>query len=63
VRVKVGDIDTDKLDLNVADGTVTIKGLDVTVGGALNDILGPLLGGLLPANTPLLSLDLSFPEL
>jgi hypothetical protein len=63
VRVKVGDIDTDKLDLNVADGTVTIKNLDVTVGGALNDILGPLLGGVVPANTPLLSLDLSFPEL
>ena len=63
VRVKVGDIDTNGLDLNVADGTVTIKQLDVTVGGALNGLLGPLLGGVVPANTPLLSLDLSFPAL
>ncbi|MDA0184895.1 hypothetical protein OJ997_31620 [Solirubrobacter phytolaccae] len=63
VRVKVGDIDTDKLDLNVADGTVTIKDLDVTVGGGLNNLLGPVLGNLVPAGTPLLSLDLSFPEL
>jgi hypothetical protein len=62
-RVKVGDIDTDQLDLDVVDGTVTIKGLDVTVGGALNDILGPILGPLLGTDTPLLSLDLSFPEL
>ncbi|MDA0173582.1 hypothetical protein OJ998_31045 [Solirubrobacter taibaiensis] len=61
VRVKVGDIDTDTLDLNVADGTVTIKDLDVTVGGALNTLLAPVLG-VLPANTPLLQLDLSFPE-
>lgn len=59
-RVKVGDIDTTSLDLDVADGTVTIKQLKVTVGGALNDILAPL--GL-PSNTPLLTLDLSFPEL
>lgn len=63
VRVKVGDIDTDTLDLDVADGTVTIKDLDVRVGGGLNDVLGPLLGNLLPAGTPLLNLDLSFPEL
>lgn len=63
VRVKVGDIDTDTLDLDVADGTVTIKDLDVTVGSGLNDVLGPLLGSVLPAGTPLLNLDLSFPEL
>ena len=63
VRVKVGDIDTDTLDLDVADGTVTIKDLDVTVAGGLNNVLGPVLGNLLPAGTPLLNLDLSFPEL
>ncbi|MBE2314795.1 hypothetical protein DVA67_002320 [Solirubrobacter sp. CPCC 204708] len=63
VRVKVGDMDTDELDLNVLDGTVTVKDLDVTVGGALNDILGPVLGPILGTSTPLLSLDLSFPEL
>ncbi len=62
VRVKVGDIDTETLDLNVADGTVTIKKLRVTVGGALSAILAPVLG-VLPDNTPLLDLDLSFPEI
>lgn len=64
VRVKIGDIDTSKLALNVADGTVTIDDLDVTVGGALTPLLSPLLGaGVLPAGMPLLSLDLSFPDL
>jgi hypothetical protein len=61
VRVKVGDIDTSTLNLNIGDGTVTIDDLDVTVGGALKTLLTPLLGNL-PAGTPLLSLDLSLPE-
>lgn len=63
VQMKVGDIDTDALDLDVLDRTVTINDLDVRVGSGLNDVLGPVLGNLLPANTPLLTLDLSFPEL
>ena len=63
VRVKVGDIDTSKLNFNIGDGTVTINDLDVTVGGALSPLLGGALGNLIPAGTPLLSLDLSFPEL
>jgi hypothetical protein len=58
--VKAGDIDTEALDLNVLDGTVTVNKLHVTVGGVLNEILGPV---PLPANTPLLPLDLSFPDL
>jgi hypothetical protein len=61
VRVKVGDIDTSKLNLNLGDGTITIDDLDVTVGGALTPLLGGVLGNI-PAGTPLLSLDLSFPE-
>ena len=64
MRVKVGDIDTDTLDLDIANGTVTIKKLHVTVGGALSDLLRPILGsGLIQSETPLLNLDLSFPEL
>jgi hypothetical protein len=64
VRLKVGDLDTDALDLNVADGTVTVKGLDVTVSGGLRDLLHGILGtDLVQAGTPLLKLDLSFPEL
>jgi hypothetical protein len=63
-RVKVGDIDTSKLAFDVADGTVTIDDLDVTVGGALTPLLSGVLGnGLIPSGTPLLSLDLSFPEM
>ena len=47
VRVKVGDIDTDDLDINVLDGTVTIKQLHVNLGGGmLNDVLAPVLGTL-----------------
>ena len=30
VRVKVGDIDTSKLNFNLGDGTITINDLDVT---------------------------------
>ena len=64
VRVKVGDIDTDKLDINLADGTVTIKGLHVTVSGAAAPVLNAILGaGVIQAGTPLLSLDLTFPKL
>ena len=44
VRVKVGDIDTSNLNLNVGDGTVTIDDLDVTVGGALTPLLAGVLG-------------------
>jgi hypothetical protein len=62
VRVKVGDIDTSKLNFNLGDGTVTINDLDVTVGGALKPLLSGVLGPI-PAGTPLLSLELSFPEL
>ena len=64
VRVKVGDIDTDKLDINLLDGTVTINGLDVTVSGAAAPLLNGILGAsLIQAGTPLLSLDLQFPKL
>lgn len=65
VRVKVGDIDTNALDINVLDGTVTIKQLHVNLGGGmLGDLLAPVLGALgIPANTPILNLDLSFPDL
>ena len=65
VRVKVGDIDTDDLDINLLDGTVTIKQLHVNLGGGLlNDVLAPVLGTLgIPASTPILNLDLSFPDL
>ncbi|WP_028067746.1 hypothetical protein [Solirubrobacter soli] len=60
-RVKIGDLDTSTLEFDVADGTVTVDDLHVTVGGALTPLLGPLAGAL-PPGTPLLSLDLSFPE-
>ena len=63
VRVKVGDIDTEALALNLGEDTITIDDLDVTVGGALTPLLQGLLGnGLIQAGTPLLSLDLSFPR-
>ena len=64
VRVKVGDIDTDKLDINLPDGTVTINGLDVTVSGAAAPLINGILGApVVSAGTPLLSLDLQFPKL
>ena len=64
VRIKVGDLDTDALDLDVANGTVTIKQLKATVSGALAPLLNGVLGtGLIQSGTPLLSLDLSFPQL
>jgi hypothetical protein len=64
VRVKIGDLDTDALDLNVADGTVMVDGLDVTVSGALRDLLHGILGtDLVQAGAPPLKLDLSFLEL
>ena len=65
VRVKVGDIDTNDLDINLLDGTVTIKQLHVNLGGGmLNNVLAPVLGALgIPASTPILNLDLSFPDL
>ncbi len=63
-RVKVGDIDTDKLDINLVDGTVVVKGLDVTVSGAAAPLFNALLGtSLIQSGTPLLSLDLQFPKL
>ena len=53
------------LDINLLDGTVTIKQLHVNLGGGLlDDVLAPVLGALgIPASTPILNLDLSFPEL
>jgi hypothetical protein len=64
VRVKIGDLDTSTLAYDIADGTVTIDDLDITVGGALTPLLNGVLGaGVIPAGTPLLSLDLSFPDL
>ena len=53
------------LDINLLDGTVTIKQLHVNLGGGLlNDVLAPVLGTLgIPASTPILNLDLSFPDL
>ena len=64
VRVKVGDIDTKTLKLDVADGTVNIDDLEVTVSGALAPLLNGVLGTpVIQSGTPLLSLDLSFPRL
>ena len=65
VRVKVGDIDTNALDINLLDGTVTIKQLHVNLGGGmLDNVLAPVPGALgIQANTPILNLDLSFPDL
>ncbi len=64
VRVKVGDIDTENLDINLLDGTVTINDLDVTVSGAAAPVLNGILGtSLIQSGTPLLSLDLQFPKL
>ena len=64
MRVKVGDIDTKTLELDVAEGTVTIDDLNVTVSGALAPLLNGVLGTpVIQAGTPLLSLDLSFPRL
>jgi hypothetical protein len=62
VRVKVGDLDTSTLKYDLGDGTITIDDLDITVGGALSPLLSGVLGNV-PAGTPLLSLDLSFPEM
>ena len=63
-RVKVGDIDTNTLDINLLDGTVTINGLHVTVSGAAAPLINGILGApVVPAGTPLLSLDLQFPKL
>jgi hypothetical protein len=63
VRLKVGDIDTNNLDLDVANGTVNIHQLHVTVSGALAPILQGVLGNpLIQAGTPLVSLDLSLPQ-
>ena len=44
---------------------MTIKQLHVNLGGGLlNDVLAPVLGTLgIPASTPILNLDLSFPDL
>ena len=64
VRVKVGELDTEALDINLADGTVTIKGLDFTVSGAAAPLLNAVLGTtLIQSGTPLLSLELKFPKL
>ena len=63
-RVKVGDLDTSRLDINLLDGTVTINGLHVTVSGAAAPLLNGILGApLVQSGTPLLSLDLQFPKL
>jgi hypothetical protein len=64
VRLKVGDLDTNNLNLDVADGTVNIHGLNVTVSGALAPVLNAILGTpAIQAGTPLLSLDLSLLQL
>jgi hypothetical protein len=64
VRIKVGEIDTNTLDVDVANGTVTIHGLHVTVSGALAPLLHGVLGSpTIQAGTPLLTLDLSLPQL
>jgi hypothetical protein len=64
VRVKVGDIDTNTLDINLLDGTVTINGLHVTVSGAAAPLINGILGApVVSSGTPLLSLDLQFPKL
>jgi hypothetical protein len=64
VRVKVGDIDTKTLNLDVGDGTITLDDLDVTVSGAAAPLLNAVLGTtVIQSGTPLLSLDLSFPRL
>lgn len=64
VRLKVGDIDTDNLNLDIGEGTVQIHGLNVTVSGALAPVLNGILGQpLVQAGTPLLSLDLTLPKL
>ena len=63
-RVKVGDIDTNALDINLLDGTVTINGLKVTVSGAAAPVINGILGApVVSSGTPLLSLDLQFPKL
>jgi hypothetical protein len=63
-RVKVGDLDTKTLELDVADGTVTIDDLRVTVSGHAAPLLNAVLGtDLVQSGTPLLSLDLRFPKL
>lgn len=59
VRIKVGDIDLNALNVTVLDGTVTVSDLDVRAG-ALGLALPGL--GLVPAGTQLLSLDLSLPQ-
>jgi hypothetical protein len=60
VHMKVGDIDTNNLNLDVAEGTVNIHGLNVTVSGALAPVLNGVLGTpLIQAGTPLISMDLS----
>ncbi len=59
VRVKVGDIDPNFLNVNVRDGTVTVSDRDVRVG-ALGLALPGL--GVLPAGAQLLQLDLSPPQ-
>ena len=60
VRLKVGDLDTNNLNLDVANGTVTVKGLKVTVSGAAAPLLQQILGTpLIQSGTPLVSLDLS----
>ncbi len=60
VRLKVGDLDTNNLNLDVADGTVNVQGLHVTVSGAAAPVLQQILGTpLIQAGTPLVSLDLS----
>jgi hypothetical protein len=60
VRLKVGDLDTNNLNLDVANGTVTVHGLTATVSGAAAPVLQQILGTpLIQSGTPLLSLDLS----
>lgn len=62
-RLKVGDIDPSTLDLNVANGTATIKGLDVRASLAGAALLDQLLSttAIVPGGE-LLTLDLAVPQ-
>lgn len=62
-RIKVGGIDPGTLDLDVANDTVTIKGLDVRVSAAGAPLLNQLLGTSILPGDQLLNADLAVPQL
>jgi hypothetical protein len=56
-RIKIGDVDPDALELDLADGSVAVKRLTATVSGQLAPLLNQLLGVTgIQAGTPLRSL-------